>query len=52
MRAIISVRTGCGVAKLNLNDPAPPWPKAGPSTTVTWACSVISSPGEPGQAEG
>ena len=44
---IISAMTGCGVAKLNRNDPAPPSPNAGPSTTVTCARSVMSSPGEP-----
>ena len=41
---------GLGVAKLNRNDPAPPVPKAGPSTTVLCARSVTSAPGESGRS--
>ena len=31
------------------NDPSPPAPNAGPSTTLTCACSVASAPGRIGQ---
>ncbi len=50
MRSTMSARIGRGVAKLNRNDPAPPAPNAGPSTTVTCAWSVTSSPGEQGRS--
>jgi DNA-binding NarL/FixJ family response regulator len=46
IRSIISASNGWGVAKLNRNDPSPPAPNAGPSTTLTCARSVTSTPGD------
>lgn len=46
IRSIISTSNGLGVAKLNRNDPSPPAPNAGPSTTLTFARSVTSTPGD------